>query len=80
MGIWSIRDWVNGDLEIGIEKGERFCTLVDDQIEPFGMQTGQVRKEHYASEKNGSCILFAVVEPLTGFRALICQVTNHLCV
>jgi hypothetical protein len=32
------------------------------------MQTGQVRKEHYAYEKHGSCTLFAAIEPLTGFR------------
>lgn len=32
------------------------------------MQTGQVRKEHYAYEKNGSCSLLAAIEPLTGYR------------
>jgi hypothetical protein len=32
------------------------------------MQVGQVRKEHYAYEKHGSCTLFAAIEPLTGFR------------
>ena len=32
------------------------------------MQTGQVRKEHYAYEKNGSCTLLAAIEPLTGNR------------
>ncbi len=32
------------------------------------MQAGQVRKEHYAYEKHGSCTLFAAIEPLTGFR------------
>ena len=32
------------------------------------MQTGQVRKEHYAYEKHGSCALLAAIEPLTGFR------------
>ena len=47
---------------------ERPCFLIGDQIEPIGMQTGKVRKEHYAYEKNGSCTLFAAVEPLTGFR------------
>ena len=32
------------------------------------MQTGRVRKEHYAYKKLGSCALFAAIEPLTGFR------------
>ena len=47
---------------------ERPCFLIGDRIEPIGMQTGQVRKEHYAYEKHGSCTLFAAIEPLTGFR------------
>lgn len=47
---------------------ERPCFLIGDRIEPIAMQTGQVRKEHYAYEKNGSCSLFAAIEPLTGFR------------
>jgi hypothetical protein len=32
------------------------------------MQTGKVRKEHYAYEKNGSCALLAAIEPLTAKR------------
>ena len=47
---------------------ERPCFLIGDRIEPIAMQTGQVRKEHYAYEKLGSCTLFAAIEPLTGFR------------
>lgn len=47
---------------------ERPCFLIGDQIEPLAMQTGQVRKEHYAYEKNGSCALLAAIEPLTGCR------------
>ena len=47
---------------------ERPCFLIGDQIEPVAMQTGQVRKEHYAYEKNGSCALLAAIEPLTGNR------------
>ena len=47
---------------------ERPCFLIGDQIEPVAMQTGQVCKEHYAYEKNGSCALLAAIEPLTGFR------------
>jgi hypothetical protein len=47
---------------------ERPCFLIGDRIEPIAMQTGKVRKEHYAYEKLGSCALFAAIEPLTGFR------------
>jgi hypothetical protein len=47
---------------------ERPCFLIGDQIEPIAMQTGQIRKEHYAYEKHGSCALLAAIEPLTGYR------------
>ena len=47
---------------------ERPCFLIGDIVEPVAMQTGQVRKEHYAYEKLGSCALFAAIEPLTGQR------------
>lgn len=47
---------------------ERPCFLIGNQSEPVAMQTGQVRKEHYAYEKNGSCALLAAIEPLTGHR------------
>jgi hypothetical protein len=47
---------------------ERPCFLIGDRIEPLAMQTGRVRKEHYAYKKLGSCALFAAIEPLTGFR------------
>ena len=47
---------------------ERPCFLIGETIEPLAMQSGQVRKEHYAYEKNGSCALLAAIEPLTGKR------------
>lgn len=47
---------------------ERPCFLIGDKVEPLAMQSGQVRKEHYAYEKNGSCALLAAIEPLTGKR------------
>lgn len=47
---------------------ERPCFLIGDKIEPLALQGGQVRKEHYAYEKNGSCALLAAIEPLTGNR------------
>ena len=47
---------------------ERPCFLIGDKIEPLALQSGQVRKEHYAYEKFGSCALLAGIEPLTGER------------
>jgi hypothetical protein len=47
---------------------ERPCFLIGDRVEPLAMQSGKVCKEHYAYEKNGSCSLFAAIEPLTGYR------------
>lgn len=47
---------------------ERPCLLIGDVVAPLTMQAGQVRKEHYAYAKLGSCTLFAAIEPLTGNR------------
>lgn len=47
---------------------ERPCFLIGDRIEPISMQSGQVKKEHYAYEKLGSCSLLAAIEPWTGNR------------
>ena len=47
---------------------ERPCFLIGDRVEPLALQSGQVRKEHYAYEKLGSCALLAAIEPLTGQR------------
>jgi hypothetical protein len=47
---------------------ERPCFLIGDIVEPLAMQSGQVRKEHYAYSKHGSCALLAAIEPLTGNR------------
>jgi len=47
---------------------ERPCFLIGDVVEPLTLQSGQVRKEHYAYEKLGSCSLLAAIEPLTGKR------------
>jgi len=47
---------------------ERPCFLIGNRIEPIAMQTGKVRKEHYAYEKLGSCARLAAIEPLTGLR------------
>lgn len=47
---------------------ERPCFLIGDIVAPLAMQAGQIRKEHYAYAKLGSCALFAAIEPLTGQR------------
>ena len=47
---------------------ERPCFLIGELVEPLALQSGQVRKEHYAYEKNGSCTLLAAIQPLTGQR------------
>jgi hypothetical protein len=47
---------------------ERPCFLIGELVEPTALQSGQVRKEHYAYEKLGSCALLAAIEPLTGRR------------
>lgn len=47
---------------------ERPCFLIGDIVPPLALQPGQVRKEHYAYEKLGSCALLAAIQPLTGWR------------
>ena len=47
---------------------ERPGFLIGDLIPPLPMQPGRLRKEHYADEKNGSCVLLGAIEPLTGWR------------
>jgi hypothetical protein len=54
---------------------ERPCFLIGDLVEPMALQTGRLRKEHYAYEKLGSCALLAAIEPLTGQR--VAQVYDH---
>lgn len=47
---------------------ERPCFLIGERVELLASQKGQVRREHYAYEKLGSCALLAAIEPLTGKR------------
>ena len=47
---------------------ERPCFLIGEQVEPMALQSGQIRKEHYAYQKLGSAALLAAIEPLTGRR------------
>jgi DDE superfamily endonuclease len=47
---------------------EQPCFLIGDLLEPLAAASGQIRKEHYAYERHGSCALLAAIEPLTGKR------------
>jgi hypothetical protein len=47
---------------------ERPCFLIGEAVAAEAMQSGKVRREHYAFEKLGSCALLAAIEPLTGKR------------
>jgi len=47
---------------------ERPCFLIGEAVAGLGMKAGQVAREHYAYEKNGSCALLAAIEPQTGKR------------
>jgi DDE superfamily endonuclease len=53
---------------MSVRTGGPACFLIGDKVEPTAMQTGKVKKEHYAYEKHGSCALLATIEPLTGKR------------
>lgn len=54
---------------------ERPCFLIGEAIAPLPLQSGHVRTEHGAYEKNGACALLAAIEPLTGKR--LAQVHAH---
>jgi hypothetical protein len=47
---------------------ERPCFLIGDHIAGLEMKAGQVARQHYAYEKNGSCALLMAIEPQTGKR------------
>ena len=47
---------------------ERPCFLIGEEVTPLNAKPGQVAKEHYAYQKNGSCCLLAAIEPKTGAR------------
>jgi hypothetical protein len=47
---------------------ERPCFLIGEIVQGIEMKAGQVAKENYAYQKNGSCALLATIEPLTGQR------------
>jgi hypothetical protein len=47
---------------------ERPCFLIGDTVAGLEMKAGQVARQHYAYEKNGSCALLMAIEPKTGKR------------
>jgi hypothetical protein len=47
---------------------ERPCFLIGDAVAGLEMRAGQVKREHYAYEKHGSCALLMAIEPQTGQR------------
>ena len=47
---------------------ERPCFLIGEAVAGLEMRAGQVKREHYAYEKNGSCALLMALEPQTGKR------------
>lgn len=54
---------------------ERPCFLIGEIVKGLAMKAEQVKKEHYAYEKLGSCNLLATIEPLTGKR--IVEITDQ---
>lgn len=53
---------------------ERPCFLIGDVVKGLELKPGQVYKQHYEYEKNGSCCLLFAIEPLTGKRlAVVCD-------
>lgn len=47
---------------------ERPCFLIGDTLLPLPMRAGKPKREHYAYEKFGACVLMVAVEPLSGRR------------
>lgn len=47
---------------------EKPYQLLGDVRDPLPMRPGQNRKEDTEYERNGTCSIFAVVEPLTGLQ------------
>jgi hypothetical protein len=54
---------------------ERPCFLIGEMVKGMAMKADQVKREHYAYEKKGSCNLLPTIEPLTGVR--IFEVTDQ---
>jgi len=49
---------------------ERPCQLIGDVVTPIPMKSGKPEKVDHEYERNGTCNVFIVCEPLTGWRYL----------
>jgi hypothetical protein len=49
---------------------ERPCQLLDDVVAPIPMEPGKPKKVDYEYKRKGTCCVFIVCEPLTGWRYL----------
>jgi hypothetical protein len=47
---------------------ERPCQLIEDVVQPLPVKEGQVKREDYHYERNGTAVVLAAIEPLTGKR------------
>ena len=47
---------------------ERPCQLINDILVPIPMKSGKSKKVGYEYERKGTCCVFIVCEPLTGWR------------
>ena len=47
---------------------ERPCQLIDDVMTPIAMEPGKPKKVDYEYKRKGTCSVFIVCEPLTGWR------------
>ena len=47
---------------------ERPCQLINDVLVPIPMKSGKSKKVDYEYERKGTCCVFIVCEPLTGWR------------
>jgi hypothetical protein len=52
--------------QVGVD--ERPCVLHADKLEPLAMKPGQVARYDYEYARKGSCNLFMIFQPLTGWR------------
>lgn len=49
---------------------ERPCQLIDDIVQPISAKEGQEKREDYHYKRNGTAVVLAAVEPLTGKRII----------
>jgi hypothetical protein len=49
---------------------ERPCQLIEDILQPMPIEKGCVKREDYHYKRNGTAVVLAAVEPLTGERVI----------